>query len=598
MARREINVRIGAENRMSRGIRSVKSTLASLGRSVVNVGRTVATGMLAAGAAVAGFAAKAIHSYAQKETATNSLVSALQAHGEESDALVPKLQKVADEIQNQTGVADENTIATMANLRMLGVQTDALGEAAKGVIALESAGLRGAAAERAMAAAMQGNYSMLTRYIPALRNATTEQEKAAIVSDFLNRGYDQQQAALNTVSGAFRAFRERVSDVWAEVGRAISSSGALTGMLHRASDAVKAFGERVRAYVDSERFQSVQRAVEGIVEAVRQGGEARREVFQALSDVIVSAFRLAATTAMNIISNAAGYLGRKLGAAIRNAALSTSRGRQIREHREAAETAEIRTIEMRVRTVGADEAQRTLEDLGYTAIEASEMVAQAQSNIERSDREMMRSRDSLSASINNLMNVGQAYRTQASDDLRAAGTLNREAANIVVGSQESVQQAVRETEESYESAAKSSSDYADEAKHSAEIIHRANEEAAENIGLNFESMRDRLSEVNDSRVQNEKRTLDRIVGINEEAAKKNKATWGPSTSSFEVGRWSEGGSVVSRNQALPPMPVHGSGMAGFSVHSGVNAQIHRQLETMNHTLSDIKRNEERLLTLG
>jgi len=138
----------------------------------------------------------------------------------------------------------------MAKLRMLGVQTGALEEAAKAVIALKSVGVEEAAAQKAVANAAQGNFAMLQRYIPALKNATSETEKATLVNDFFAKGYDQQAQQLDTVSGQWGLLKTRIGDVWEEIGAAIMQNDALRDALKRASEAVKDFASNIAAWVE------------------------------------------------------------------------------------------------------------------------------------------------------------------------------------------------------------------------------------------------------------------------------------------------------------------------------------------------------------
>jgi hypothetical protein len=138
----------------------------------------------------------------------------------------------------------------MAKMRMLGVQTSQLEKAAKATIALKSLGLEEAAAQKAVAMALQGDYEMLNRYVPALRSATTETEKATIVNDLFVKGYEQQAAQLDTVSGQWGALKGRVGDLWEEMGRAIVQSDGMKGALERAGEAVKAFTGKVSEWID------------------------------------------------------------------------------------------------------------------------------------------------------------------------------------------------------------------------------------------------------------------------------------------------------------------------------------------------------------
>jgi hypothetical protein len=251
MDKKEISIILRARNAMAAGIASAGAALKSFGQSAMRIGKAFATAFIGAGAAIGAFAGKALSAYAVQEKAVKALTGALDAYGEVSAGLVPKLVEVAAAIQDETGVSDESTIAGMAKIKMLGVQTERLGEAARAVIALKSVGLEEAAAQKAVAMAMQGNYDMLNRYVPALRNATSEAEKAQIVNDLFARGYEQQKDLLNTTAGSWEALKGRIGDAWEEVGRAIEQNGLLTGAIQKVSDKVKELTVRFAEFTAS-----------------------------------------------------------------------------------------------------------------------------------------------------------------------------------------------------------------------------------------------------------------------------------------------------------------------------------------------------------
>lgn len=270
MSKRKIDIEIGAKTRMQKGLADAKAQLKAFGDSAKRIGAFFAKTFLAAGAAVAGFAAKALSAYAKQEKAERALAASIESYGENAAEAMPKLRALAGAIQDQTGVADEATLQNMALLRSLGVETGELDAAAKGVIALGRAGMSSEAAARALAAAQEGNYSALQRYIPALRTATTETEKANALNEFLTRNYQAQRDELNTVSGQWNLLKGRVGDVWEELGRAIAQNDLVTDALQRAGDAVKAFGDRIREWVDSGGMERVRSIVEIAIENIRQ----------------------------------------------------------------------------------------------------------------------------------------------------------------------------------------------------------------------------------------------------------------------------------------------------------------------------------------
>jgi len=250
MISKGIEIVLKAKNAMAAGISSASGVLSSFGGTLKNLGKKIAITFLGGSASITGFVAKAISSFAKQEAAERSLVAAMDAHGEAGRSLLPTLKEIASAIQKETGVADEATLAGMARLQMLGVQTDKLGEAAKATIALTNQGMGQEQAQRAVALAMQGNFAALTRHIPLLKEATSEAEKAQIVNDHLTRGYQKQKDELDTVGGRWGALKGDIGDVWEKMGEAIAQNDLLINALKRAQQAVQAFGQRVKEWTD------------------------------------------------------------------------------------------------------------------------------------------------------------------------------------------------------------------------------------------------------------------------------------------------------------------------------------------------------------
>lgn len=249
MADRKLNIILGIKSEMASGLASAKGALESFGTSAMNIGKTLAAGFVAGAAALTAFATKALTSYAEQEKAVSALQASFRAYGDEIEVNTAAIKAQASAISDETGVSGDALIARAAKLKMLGVETAALGEALKATVALSQYGLEEEAAVRAVANAREGNYSALEKTIPAMRSAATEAEKQVILNDFLARGYDAQKETLGTLAGQWGLLKERVGDAWTEVGAAIAQNGTLMTSMESASAAVKSFGESVNTWV-------------------------------------------------------------------------------------------------------------------------------------------------------------------------------------------------------------------------------------------------------------------------------------------------------------------------------------------------------------
>lgn len=315
MSRRDtVTLQVRARNLMARGLRRAGRMLGGFARSARRMARNLAIGFAAATAAAITFGIKAVQAYAKQQKAERELTAALNAHGQAGEDLLPIYKRIASRIQDATGTADEFTLSVMAQMRQLGVQAHQLEEAAKGHVALMHAGMGSDTATRALSAAMQGNYSLLTRYIPAIREAGTEEERAAILQGFLTRNYEAAQEELKTLSGRWREFRGRVGDAMENIGEAISKMGAIQSLMKAASEAVVRFGQSIRDWIDSERFERMRDAIHDILSAMSRGtGEQRIELLKAGGRVIVAAFAVAAERAVAVLAEGAVRVGRVIG---------------------------------------------------------------------------------------------------------------------------------------------------------------------------------------------------------------------------------------------------------------------------------------------
>ena len=336
-----IKAKSGLAAGLSKATRSLKKFGAGVGKigaRVARFGRSVVVGMAVAGTAIIAFAAKSVQAWGVQEKAEKALASSLRSAGENADKLIPKLKKVASAIQDETGAADESTIAGMARLKLLGVTTERLGEAARATIALTAVGVDQSAALKMVAAAMAGDYTLLQRYIPSLKGATTATEKATIVNDLFAKGYKQQKAILKTTAGAWIALKGRVGDALEQIGRAIAKSSGLARVLETAGEKVKGFGEKIERWIDSEKFIALSQSIKGVVAAMGSS-EGRGDLMKASGDVLKAAAGVAAENAVSIIKKASKVIGYLIAKGFKYAAKETFKSSDVtlKEETEAGE---------------------------------------------------------------------------------------------------------------------------------------------------------------------------------------------------------------------------------------------------------------------
>ena len=173
---------------------SLKGMTGGLGKALLSTKAMVA-GAIAAAVAFKGFqaairlAGNAIDAFNVQAEAVRGLSLALKLAGDAGANASQDLQKFAAGLQATVNVGDEVTLGLMKKASMLGVSSDALKDTTKAAIGLSNAtGMGLDQALRATIEAGNGSFSMLTRYIPALKAAKDDAERLAIVQGVMGKG--------------------------------------------------------------------------------------------------------------------------------------------------------------------------------------------------------------------------------------------------------------------------------------------------------------------------------------------------------------------------------------------------------------------------
>jgi hypothetical protein len=235
MADKKLTITVEARNKLRAGLGAANKDLDNFQKKTKGIGAALATVKLAAVIAVVALLTRGIKAlfgpYMKQELAEKQLATAIDLHGESVSKIMPIMRAYASELQTQTGVSDDVTLARMASLKMLGIETNKLADAVKAVSALTRAGVSAEAAERAIALAYEGNFEMLNRYIPALRGVRDETEKARIVNEFLTKQFEAQKEDINTISGQWKTLKNAVGDAMEGIGEAIVRTELIQGVL-------------------------------------------------------------------------------------------------------------------------------------------------------------------------------------------------------------------------------------------------------------------------------------------------------------------------------------------------------------------------------
>lgn len=151
-------------------------------------------------------------SFGQQERASNSLAQALRNNGKDVDTNLRKYEAFASEMQRLTNTGDELVMELLKVAETMRA-ADPM-QAVKGAIALSKAfGIDAKTGIRMATLAGEGNFTMLSRYVPALRTANGVAEQTAIYQKAIADGFNLATEEAKDSIG----ITERLSNSWGDL---------------------------------------------------------------------------------------------------------------------------------------------------------------------------------------------------------------------------------------------------------------------------------------------------------------------------------------------------------------------------------------------
>ncbi|MBA7621512.1 hypothetical protein ES703_28876 [subsurface metagenome] len=195
----------------------------------------------------------------KQQDAVFLLGAALKSSGEYTDEAMEGFEAFAASIQKATVYGDEEVLALMQLMKSLGVTSNKLEQATRMAIGLAAATGRDVKSmSMYIALAQQGEFTMLRRYIPALRSTTDATEQLRIVTEFAANGFKIAEAKAETASGSFTKMMNAASDLAEEIGKKPLEAMArdadnLKTNMEIATEAIKEFREAAEEAHKAER---------------------------------------------------------------------------------------------------------------------------------------------------------------------------------------------------------------------------------------------------------------------------------------------------------------------------------------------------------
>lgn len=225
----ELQVLIRAETQNAvRNLEAFNKKTKEVEKSSASFVKGLVAGGAAAAASYVSFRAlsqligSSVKAYQEQERAERLLAAALKASGEVVESRLPGLKRFASSIQAVTTVGDEAAMDLTRLAYSFGLSGRQAEEAVKGAIGLSQAfGVDVQTALRGVANAYGGNYEQLSRYIPALRTATTEAEKNAALQKAMADGFTLAKENAKTSGGQIDQLANAYGDLKETLGAII-----------------------------------------------------------------------------------------------------------------------------------------------------------------------------------------------------------------------------------------------------------------------------------------------------------------------------------------------------------------------------------------
>lgn len=210
-----------------KGTAAARKDLKRMEKQVSDIGKKIAKGFAAAGAAVSAFAIKvgkeSIEAVMADQKAQQGLAIALRNLTGATDEVIDANSKFLDSLELQVAIDNEKLIPALQKLvtstgnlqeaqLLLSLSTDVAAASGKDLDAVSTA----------LAKAVQGNFTALTRLgIPLDKNAVKAKDLGKILVDLSKASAGQATAAANTLAGRMELLRIKFGNIAEDIGYAL-----------------------------------------------------------------------------------------------------------------------------------------------------------------------------------------------------------------------------------------------------------------------------------------------------------------------------------------------------------------------------------------
>lgn len=204
-----------ATGAMDRGLNLTWQTMKSFG---------AAYGAIFSVQAIASWSASAVSEFENYEQAMQRVTSASGILGQNEDLARFKIAATTDELQKRTTFDNTQQLEALNSLILSTQDYDRAMSALPITLDVAAAhGLDAATAGRMVGMALEGNMSMISRYVPALRGLSGEEKNVANISRILEQTYSGRAEAMAQITtGRFKIMKNQLNDYKKSLGEFLS----------------------------------------------------------------------------------------------------------------------------------------------------------------------------------------------------------------------------------------------------------------------------------------------------------------------------------------------------------------------------------------
>ena len=267
----------GDANNYVASLKTAEDSTGSFTNTVVGLNQGLELAQKVFGA-VYGAIEEVVGAYKEAEKANNQLTQAMKSQGIFSETLLSTYKEQASELQNLTGISDENILNSQRTLQAYVGNRAVTQDLTKATLDFATAlGTDAASAAQTIGKAIDGNVGALSRYGITIDENLSKQERMVAIQEALNQKFGGQAEAAGAGLGALNKLKEAYNDLQEEIGKKLApaieaAAIAFTNIFNGASEWIASTNETGKASdATSEKIEKLRNQIKLLADQQKMG---------------------------------------------------------------------------------------------------------------------------------------------------------------------------------------------------------------------------------------------------------------------------------------------------------------------------------------